>query len=158
MAKGLVIYYTRSENTLIMAQRIAGAMNAAGVETRHLPVDQVSVEDISASDAVVIGSPVYYGGMTYEIKKLIDETIRRHARLDGKVGGAFASAVNIGGGGETTIFSILNALLIHGFIIQGDTQGSHYGPISVAKPDEKVLQQCARYGERIARLTLKLHG
>ena len=96
--------------------------------------------------------PVYYGSMAAPIKKLFDDSVKFHTKLDGRIGGAFASSANIGGGNETTILDILNAMLIHGMIIQGDPKGDHYGPVSIGAPDERSQKQCLRYGERFARL------
>lgn len=158
MAKGIVIYHSRSGNTQIMAETIAKAMNEAGLETACKAVADVRPDDMLAANAVVIGSPTYYGQMAACIKQLIDDSVSKHGKLDRKVGGAFASSVNVGGGNETTIRGILDALLIHGFIIEGDPQGDHYGPVSLGKPDERALKQCKRKGQRIAELTIKLFG
>ena len=156
MAKGLVIYYSRSGNTKHMAELIADAMVKAGLETDCKEVSAVSVDDLMAADAIVAGSPTYYGQMAGELKKLFDDSVSKHGKLDGKVGGAFASSVNIGGGNETTVLGIIGCMLIHGMIYQGDAKGDHYGPVSIGKPDERVEKQCIRRGERIAELTLKL--
>lgn len=156
MPKGIVLYYSRSGNTKEMAEAIAGAMNDAGLNTECKPVDKVNPDDLPEYDAIVIGSPCYYGQMAAPIKQLIDDLVGRHGQLNGKVGGAFASSANVGGGSETTIVGILEAMLIAGMVIQGDPQGSHYGPLSIGRPDEQVKRQCERRGQRIAALTLKL--
>jgi NAD(P)H dehydrogenase (quinone) len=131
-------------------------MNGAGLRTDCKPVEKVHPDDLPAYDAIVIGSPCYYGQMAGPVKQLIDDLVGRHGQLNGKVGGAFASSANLGGGSETTIIGILQAMLIAGMTIQGDPQGAHYGPLSVGKPDERVKQQCERRGQRIAALTIKL--
>jgi len=156
MPRGIVLYYSRSGNTKEMAEAIAGAMNGAGLNTECKPVDKVNPADLPEYDAIVIGSPCYYGQMAAPIKQLIDDLVGRHGQLNGKVGGAFASSANVGGGSETTIVGILQAMLIAGMVIQGDPQGSHYGPLSIGRPDEQVKRQCERRGQRIAALTLKL--
>ncbi len=158
MAKGIVIYHSRSGNTQIMAETIAGAMVEAGLPTECKAVADVTPDDMFAADAVVIGSPTYYGQMAAPIKQLLDESVSKHGKLDRKIGGAFTSSVNVGGGNETTIRGILDALLIHGFIIEGDPQGDHYGPVSLGKPDDRAIKQCKRKGKRIAELTIKLFG
>jgi NAD(P)H dehydrogenase (quinone) len=156
MAKGIVIYYSRSGNTKKMAEIIAKAMNEADLPTDCKGVDKVKAEDLLGYDAIVIGSPTYYGQMAGAIKQLIDDCVGSHGRLDGKVGGAFSSAANIGGGNETTIMGIIEAMLIAGIVVQGDPAGDHYGPVSIGKPDDRVKQQCERRGKRIAALTKKL--
>lgn len=156
MAKGLVIYYSRSGNTKTMANAIADAMDKAGLPTKCKSVADTKVDDLLEADAVVVGSPTYYGRAAAPIAQLFDESVSRHGKLDGKIGAAFSSSANVGGGNETTVCEIINMLLIHGMVIQGDPQGDHYGPVSIGKPDERVLNQCARRGQRIAELTKKL--
>ena len=157
MAKGIVIYYSRSGHTKEMAEIIAKSMNEAGLSTDCRSVAKVKADDLLKYDAIVIGSPTYYGHMAGPIKQLFDETVFFHGKLDGKVGAAFSSAANIGGGNETTIMGILEAMLIAGMIVQGDPQGDHYGPVSINKPDDRVKRQCQRRGQRIAELTNKVH-
>jgi NAD(P)H dehydrogenase (quinone) len=157
MAKGIVIYYSRSGNTKEMAEIIAAAMNEADLPTECKSVSEVKAEDLLAFDAIVVGSPTYYGQMATPIKQLFDDSVANHGKLDGKVGAAFSSAANIGGGNETTIMGIINAMLIAGMVVGGDPQGDHYGPVSIGKPDQRVKTQCRRRGQRIAELTKKLH-
>ncbi len=156
MAKAIVIYYSRTGNTKEMAEIIARAMNEADLPTECKSVGDVKAEDVFSYDAIVIGSPTYYGQMAAPIKQLIDDLVGRHGQLDGKVGAAFTSAANIGGGNETTIMGIIEAMLISGMVVQGDPNGDHYGPVSIGKPDQRVEQQCRRRGQRIAELTKKL--
>ena len=156
MAKGIVIYYSRSGNTKEMARIIAESMNDAGLPTDCKSVDKVKADDLLAYDAIVVGSPTYYGHMAGPLKELFDETVSFHGKLDGKVGAAFSSAANIGGGNETTIMGIIEGMLISGMVVQGDPKGDHYGPVSIGKPDDRVRQQCERRGRRIAELTKKM--
>lgn len=156
MAKAIVVYYSRSGNTKEMAEIIAESMNDSGLKTECKPVDKVKADDLLGYDAIVVGSPTYYGHMAGPIKELFDEAVSFHGRLDGKVGAAFSSSANIGGGNETTVMGIIEAMLIAGMIVHGDPQGDHYGPVSIAKPDERVKRQCERRGQRIADLVNKL--
>jgi NAD(P)H dehydrogenase (quinone) len=156
MPSGLVIYYSRSGNTKQMAQIIAGAMNDAHLPTKCKSVTDTKVDDMLANDAIVVGSPTYYGRMAAPVAQLFDDSVKKHGKLDGKIGAAFSSSANIGGGNETTIEGIINMMLIHGMIVQGDPQGDHYGPVSIGKPDNRVTEQCQRRGRRIAELTKRL--
>ncbi len=156
MAKGIVVYYSRSGNTKEMAEIIAEAMNGSDLPTECKPVNKVKAEDLLGYDAIVVGSPTYYGHMAGPVKELFDETVSWHGKLDGKVGAAFTSAANIGGGNETTVMGIIEAMLISGMVVQGDPKGDHYGPVSIGKPDDRVRRQCTRRGQRIVELTRKL--
>ncbi len=156
MAKGLVVYYSKSGNTKKMAEIIARSMNDNGLPTDCKSVDKASVADMTAADAIVMGSPTYYGQMAPQLMQLLTDSVSKHGQLAGKVGGAFASSANIGGGNETTILGILEAMLIHGMIIPGEPLGDHYGPVSINSPDQRVESQCVKAGKKIAGLTMKL--
>jgi len=156
MAKAIVIYYSRTGNTKEMAEIIAKSMNEADLQTECKSVSDVRAQKLLDYDAIVVGSPTYYGHMAGPIKQLIDDTVEFHGKLDGKIGAAFSSSANIAGGNETTILGIIEAMLIAGCIVQGDPQGDHYGPVSIGKPDERVRRQCIRRGQRIAELIKKL--
>ena len=156
MAKGIVIYYSRTGNTKEMAELIAAAMSETGLPTECKSVEAVQPDDLPNYDAVALGSPCYYGQMAAPVKQLIDDLVGRHGQLNGIVGAAFGSSANTGGGSETTIMGIIEAMLIAGMVVQGDPQGAHYGPLSIGRPDEKTKQQCQRRGQRVAELTQRL--
>jgi len=157
MASMLVAYYSRSGNTEKMAQEVAaGAGAVTGVSVELRPVSEVAPDDLPGFDAIVIGSPVYYGTMAAEVKDLIDKSVKHHGELVGKVGGAFASSGGPGGGNETTVLDIVKSLLIHGMLVQGDAEGDHYGPIAVGEPDERSRHECRRFGRRVAELARRL--
>lgn len=156
MGKALIVYYSRSGNTKKMAESIREGMEKEGLEAVVKDVGDTAADELLEYDAVIIGSPTYYGTMAAAIKKLIDDSVKFHGRLEGKVGAAFASSGNLAGGNETTILDILNAMLIHGMIIQGDPQGDHYGPVAVGAPDARAVKECLRLGSRAARLVKKL--
>lgn len=158
MAKVLIVYYSRSGNTKKMAELIKSGIEKEKLEVVLKDAENAKVKDLLEADTVIMGSPVYYGSMAAPLKKLFDDSVSSHGELDGKVGAAFSSSANIGGGNETTILDILNAMLIHGMIIQGDPKGDHYGPVSIGKPDQRVEKECLRFGQRIAQLTKKLKG
>ena len=156
MAKILVGYYSPGGNTKAMADLVAEGAAAAGADVDQLSVSMITVDALLDYDAIVIGSPTYYGQAATPIRKLFDASVAMHGKLNGKVGGAFASSANIGGGNETTILSILHSMLIHGMIIEGSSVGDHYGPVSVGPPDARVQKQCLALGDRIAKLAIKL--
>ncbi len=159
MVKILICYYSRSGNTKKMAYLIQkGVMEEDGVSVDTKDVKDVKVDDLKGYDGIVIGSPTYYGGMASQVKDLLDRSVKFHGKLQDKVGGAFSSSANIGGGNETTVMAILHALLIHGMVVCGDSSGDHYGPVSIDRPNKRVERMCVRYGKRLARLTKQLHG
>jgi NAD(P)H dehydrogenase (quinone) len=156
--KILVSYYSRSGNTKQMAEAIAKGVKDQGVTCDLKEVTAVKVDELPGYDALIFGSPTYYGLMAAEMKKLIDDSVKHHGKLTGKIGGAFSSSGMIGGGGETTIFSIVQAFMIHGMIIIGDAKMQHYGPLAVSAPNEEIQKMCMQYGQKIAGLAKKIFG
>lgn len=158
MAKVLVCYYSRTGNTEKMAEKIAEIVNKEGLDVDLKRVENTEVDGLLTYDCIIIGSPTYYGSMAWQVKRLLDESVKFHGKLKEKVGGAFSSSANIGGGNETTILDILNAMLIHGMIIHGDPDGDHYGPVSIGAPDERALKCCEGYAQILSSLVKKLYS
>jgi NAD(P)H dehydrogenase (quinone) len=157
MAKVLIVYDSNSGNTEKMAFAVAeGAKQVQGADVTVKKVDKASLDDLLAADAIIVGSPTYYGEMSGKLKTFIDMSVKIHGKLKGKVGAAFASSGGTASGAETTLLSIVQALLIHGMIVQGRHDNKHYGAASVGAPDEKATEDCKELGNRIASLTLKL--
>jgi len=158
MAKILIIYYSSSGNTKRMAHLIEAGVKEEGVNVEVKDVEKAKIDDLLEADGIIIGSPTYYGTMAAPVKEFLDKSVAIHGKLDGKVGAAFSSSANIGGGNETTITDILNALLIHGMVIQGDPSGGHYGVVSIGAPDSRVERECKRMGRRVAKLVKRLYS
>jgi len=78
--------------------------------------------------------------------------------LSHTIGAAFTSSGALYGGGETTLFSLIQAMLIHGMIVVGDPieATGHYGAIAVGSPDEKARDTCRKLGKRVGKLAKKL--
>jgi multimeric flavodoxin WrbA len=101
---------------------------------------------LAENDGIIIGSPVYFGGISGELKVLLDRTepFVRYARtgygggLSNKVGGAIAVGYNRNGGQETTIQMIHSYFLVHDMIVVGsgpqETPGCYYGGGAVTYP------------------------
>ncbi len=157
MPKMLIAYYSRTGNTKTLAEAIAsGANKTDKIEAILKPVQQVAAKELLSYQAIILGSPVYYGSMAWEVKKLLDESVAFHGKLSGRVGGAFATSANIAGGNETTILTILNALIIHGMIVRGCASGDHYGPVAIEAPDARAHDQGQLFGRLWGELTAKL--
>jgi NAD(P)H dehydrogenase (quinone) len=158
MAKILVVFDSKSGNTESMALAVAkGAEKAGDVEVTVKNAEQTTNSDLLAADGIIMGSPTYYGLMSAKLKKLIDDSVQIHTQLMGKVGGAFTSCGGTASGAETTLLSIVQALLIHGMIVQG-MEGQYYGVAARGKPNKEDLARCEELGKRVASLVLKLRS
>ena len=156
MKKILIIYYSATGNTEEMAKAVEKGVKEERVEVEVKKAEDAKVDELLEAEGIIIGSPTYYGSMAAPIKELLDKSVKFHGQLKGKVGGAFSSSANIGGGNETTIMDILKAFLIHGMIVQGTSEGDHYGPVAIGAPDERSKSQCKDLGRRVARLVKRL--
>ena len=154
--KMLIVYDSRTGNTEKMALAVADGVKSSGVEAVLKKVDEATVDEIPSYDGLILGSPVYYGLPTGKIKTFIDASVKHHSKLDGMVGGAFASAGGSHTGAETTIISLLESLMIHGMVVQGTSSTNHYGAASVGAPDDKAVEVCRKMGERLGKLAEKL--
>jgi NAD(P)H dehydrogenase (quinone) len=159
IAKILVVYDSKSGNTETMALAVAkGAEKAGDIEVTVKKAEQATNSDLLAADGIIIGSPTYFGQMSAKLKALIDESVQVHKQLTGKVGGAFTSSGGIASGGETTLMSIVQAMLIHGMIVQGRADDKHYGVAVTGAPKKKDLAECETLGRNIALLVKRLQA
>jgi len=90
MAKGLVVFATRTYETEKIAQLIAEGMRFEGYEVDVLNVNQadkgVSLDNYGA---IVLGSATYHGEMLQSMKTFLFAAEK--ANLQGKAGGAFGA-------------------------------------------------------------------
>lgn len=156
MAKVLIVYFSASGNTAKMADIIAEGVRKSGAEAVLKDVAKAGVDELLKADGIILGSPTYYGTMAAEMKKFIDQSVKHHGKLVGKVGAAFASSGGLAGGNETTVLDIVKALLIHGMIIPGNVEGDHYGAVAVGAPDKRSAGQCRILGKIVGDLCVRL--
>lgn len=114
-------------------------------------------ELLRKADALVVGSPVYFGTLSAPLKAFWDKSrnLRGEKALVGKPAGAAAVAAARFGGQETTIRAIHDILQIHGMIIVGDgslESGAGHQGVSAQRPsdeDEFALERARVLAEGI---------
>jgi len=118
------------------------------------------------SQGIIIGSPVYFGNVTAQLKMLMDRSrpLRGDFKLKNKIGGAISVGGSRNGGQETTISAIHEFMLIHDVVIVGDGAPlAHYGGTGVggakndAENDEIGLKTSQNLGRRVAELAIKIN-
>jgi NAD(P)H dehydrogenase (quinone) len=155
----LVLYYSKGGNTRKLAEHIAeGVAGVSGVEAVLKSTQDVTKDDFVNSTGVVAGSPVYFGVMATDLKRVFDDFVSVRKKMENKVGAAFTTSGDATGGKETTMMSILQCFLIYGMIIVGDPMDAtgHYGVACVGAPDEKTAANARKLGKRVAELCLKV--
>lgn len=153
----LIIYDSKTGNTEKMALAVAeGAKEIEDVDVLVKKAGKTANEDLLEADGIIVGSPTYYGQMSGKVKAMFDESVKVHGKLKGKVGAAFTSSGGIASGAETTLISVLEAMLVHGMIIQGRAGSGHYGAAAVGEPKELDVKKCKELGRMVADLASKL--
>jgi len=155
----LVLYYSKGGNTRKLAEKIAEGVNMVpGVQALLKSTQEVTRDDFLNSAGIIAGSPVYFGAMAWDLKKVFDDYVGIRKKMENKVGAAFATSGDLSGGKETTMISIIQAMLIYGMIIAGDPMEAtgHYGVACVGAPDEKTFENGRRLGKRVSGLCKKL--
>ncbi len=154
----LVVYYSKGGNTRKLAEELARGVESAGVKAVLKNTAEVEKDDFLNSAGIIAGSPVYFGVMAAELKKVFDSFVGIRNKMEDKVGAAFATSGHHTGGKETTMISIIQCLLIYGMIIVGDPMSAsgHYGVASVEKPDQTAIDDAMKLGSRVAELCKKL--
>ena len=152
--KILVLYFSKGGNTRKLAEAVAkGIDSVEGVSALIKTTSEVRKDDFLTCDGIVAGSPVYFGGMASELKKVFDDYVGVRKRMEGKVGAAFATSGDPTGGKETTMMSIIQCLLIYGMVIVGDPMSAtgHYGTACTGAPDDEAAANAAKLGARTAQ-------
>lgn len=157
--KVVVLYYSKTGNTKKLACAIADGVK----QVDHIICDikstrEVTKEDFISADGIIAGSPVYFGAMAAELKSVFDRFVSVRNKMQDKIGAAFATSGDQAGGKETTLLSIIQAMLINGMIIVGDPldASGHYGVSCTGAPDKETSENAQKLGRRVALLVKQL--
>jgi NAD(P)H dehydrogenase (quinone) len=145
-----------------MAHGVAdGAKGVSGTTVVLKRVGDVAASDLLSSDAVIVGSPVYFGNMSGEVKTFFDNwTLKfglfQDRKMRNKVGAAFATGASVSSGKEVTMLTILAAMLINQMVVVSG--GGGFGASATTGPDspgidEKEVAEARELGRRVAEFT-----
>ena len=145
----LIIYYSNTGKTEKMATHIARGAETAGVNAILKKVEDCTLNDLVEADGIAVGSPTHYSNITWQIKRLMDETIltfytKGHS-LRNKVCGCFTSTGAYSDGKEClrmlelAFGFALKMKIVPGIILESKDV------------DEGNLSACYEYGQKIAR-------
>ena len=153
----LVTYHSVSGNTEKMAQAVAeGAKAVSGTSVVLKRVGEVIGDDLLSADAVIVGSPVYGGNMSGQVKTFFDNWGPKFGlgtatgKMRNKVGAAFATGGGISGGKEVTMLTILVSMLSHQMIVIRGASATT-GPDSPGI-DAKEIAEARELGKRVAEV------
>jgi len=141
----LILYYSGSGNTEKMANAIAEAASQSSIDVKVEPAENFDISALPEYDGIAIGSPTYFSNVAWQVKKVIDESIRFYSgkQLGGKVAGIFTSS-----GTSRDAQDCLKMLEIafgfhHGMkVIEGIVRVN-------GDDDELVRKRCREYGQKL---------
>ena len=141
MQEILVLYYSNNGSTKHLAELIAHGINSIdGIRARIRTVPELSticeatapsipdsgapyvqLSDLSECIGLALGSPVYFGNMSANLKYFFDSTSYEwlSGTLSGKPATVFTSCGSLHGGQESCLLSMILPLLHHGMLIVG---------------------------------------
>ncbi len=193
----LIAFYSRTGTVEALALAAADAAREAGAEVRLRRAREVADEDAMGqvkgwlenarrqnalyaaptkddaewADAILFGTPCYFGSMATELKNFFDQLGPQWKRgaLAGKVGGAFATASWPHGGSEVVTLSLYAPMAHLGMVIlpTGYTDeamleaGSPYGASAIGgaenrAPRDEDLDAARHQGRRTVAITSAL--
>lgn len=189
----LVLYFSRKGHTEALAREVALGVETAGAVSMLRTVPAVSpvseatepavpdagppfveLEELAASDGLILGSPTRFGNMASALKHFLDTTssLWLNGALAGKPAGVFTTSSSLHGGQESTLLSMALPLIHHGMLFVGvpytenalfetETGGSPYGATRITadwargfSSDEKKIARSL--GHRVASIAAKL--
>jgi NAD(P)H dehydrogenase (quinone) len=166
----LVAFHSETGNTEALAKAVrAGAASVPGVEVRLRRTAEVTQEEILQADGIALGTPVYWGTLSAETKRFLDNMgtslfKARPVMGEGRAAAAFCTGGSFSSGKELARIAVLTAFLHMRFIVIGGVDEGGFGTLgaeATTGPDdpglsEKELAAARRFGERFARLTRQI--
>jgi NAD(P)H dehydrogenase (quinone) len=157
----LVAYHSLSGNTKIMARNVvAGARTVPNTRVLLHSVEEVTADLLFGSDALVVGSPVYWSNMSGEVKTFFDRWqfefgVFPEFKMRNKVGAAFATGGQVSSGKEVTMLTILAAMLGNQMVVVSD--GGAFGASATTEGgspgiNEQEKAEARALGKRVAEV------
>jgi NAD(P)H dehydrogenase (quinone) len=165
--KVLIAYHSLTGHTERMAEAIAdGAKSVPDTIVALKRVGSITADDLFSSDALIVGSPVYWSNMSGEVKTFFDNWQFKFGvfpdfKMKNKVGAAFATGGQVSAGKEVTMLSILAAMLGNQMIVVSG--GGAFGASATTEGDSpgidsKELADGRALGQRVADVTKRLRS
>jgi len=142
--KILVIYHSQTGNTEAMARAIAEGGKVAGATVTLKKAADAGVNDLLSCDAVVIGTPNYFGYMAGMVKDFFDRVWGpARGQMENKPYVVFGSY----GGGELPAIESVER------ICEGLGMKKIYESVGVQRqPKAEDLKACRELGKKLAKL------
>ena len=179
----LIVTDSWQGHTARVATRVQeGVLSEGGLPTMR-SADEATRADVQAADALIMGSAVHQRGMTWKMKRFVDEVCEPawfYDDIAGRVGAVFTAGGGhgqAGGGAESAQLQMLANLAACGMVMVSlpkntpgfEHGGVHWGPtiktttaemqpIDPDKLDQEAQQAFFHHGANVVRVAQRLQG
>ena len=156
-----IIYVSQTGNTEAAAEYIEDGIleKYPFVQVKRMDIseDEVDVEFLQNSDAVIFGSPLYFTSMSWELKRWFDNSFR--IDLEGRLGAAFVTAQSPAGGTDTALMEMIRHMLAKGMLVSAGKSGRfQIGAIALAQSIDASQKLLETFGASIAERAIQAGG
>lgn len=187
LKKVSIIYYSSTGSTATLAKEVQkGADSVSAIETQLIAINvkdivegryknQEVLQQLNESDAIVFGTPTFFGNMAAQFKAFLDATIGIWVKQEwkNKIAAGFTVSGTPSGDKLNTLQALNVFAMQHGMIWIGTGElpvqpnginrlASWLGAMAEANPQHELnkddLINAEAYGKRIAETTLKFNN
>ncbi|MCX8131773.1 MAG: flavodoxin family protein [Clostridia bacterium] len=178
----------KNGNTKYLLNKVMNKVSALGAETEILDVNELlgtakhgfcmacsnpcsgvcykgtkldeAFELLKQADGIILGSPVYFGSVSGQLKAFFDKTrgLRGQKAFYNKIAAGVTVATSKYGGQETTMKALHDIMLVHGMIVVADGFGEddcgHHGVCAhrPAENDEFAVKRAEILAKRMVEV------
>ena len=138
----LIVFDTKVGKTESFSKKVYEGVNSVeGVSVQLKSVENVDLNDVVNTDAIIIGSPVYNANPSPKILDFISEWPIEKQIMKNKIGAVFVTAGGISAGEELAQMSIIQSMMVFGMIIVGGEDWKSAFGASLVSDELNLLSQ-----------------
>lgn len=158
-----ILYFSETGNTEKMAGYIKkGVLQAGNFDVKLMNLkneENIDIEFINASSAVIFGTPCYVANTCWQMKKFFDT--RWDCKLEGKLAACFGTANCMWGGTDVAILTVLQHAMVRGMLAYSSGAGCgrpyiHLGPVALRDELDEKEDLFTLFGGRVATKAAEL--
>ena len=124
MNKLFVVYHSGFGHTKLQAEAVhRGAASVDGIDAEIVTTEEAikRIDDLDGAEAIIFGCPTYMGNISAEMKKFLEEAVKKWFAQSwrNKIAGAFTNSSSFSGDKLNTLFGLVVNAMQHGMIYVG---------------------------------------
>ena len=124
MEKIIVVYHSGFGHTKLQAKAVhRGAAGVKGIKAVLLTTEEAieKLDELDTADAIIFGCPTYMGNISAEMKRFLEEGVKKWFTQSwkDKIAGAFTNSSSFSGDKLNTLFGLMVNAMQHGMIFVG---------------------------------------